>query len=230
MNHFQAAGGMAFVIGQLLDGGLLHGDVHTVAGAGLHRYRQEPFLAADGSLVWRPWTGAKASTPRRCARSPTRSPPTAAVRVLRGQPRPRGDQGVGGRAVASAVTAPARCSMTRRQSQAFASGDWTATSSSSCATRVRGQRDARAAQLAALGVLQDRGHRVALVTDGRMSGASGKVIPRRSTSPGARRWRSPTRVRDGDVIRLDSEGRHTSRRAVGCGVALPCARRAGQRR
>ena len=81
VNHFQAAGGMAFVIGQLLDGGLLHGDVHTVAGAGLHRYRQEPFLAADGSLVWRPGLAPKASTPRCCARSPTRSPPTAAVRL-----------------------------------------------------------------------------------------------------------------------------------------------------
>ena len=50
VNHFQAAGGMAFVIGQLLDGGLLHGDVRTVAGAGLGRYRQEPFLGPDGSL------------------------------------------------------------------------------------------------------------------------------------------------------------------------------------
>lgn len=52
INHFQAAGGMSFLIRQLLDGGLLHEDVQTVAGPGLRRYTREPFLE-DGRLVWR---------------------------------------------------------------------------------------------------------------------------------------------------------------------------------
>ena len=51
INHFQAAGGVQFVVGTLLDAGLLHGDVNTVAGHGLDRYRQEPVLI-DGELVW----------------------------------------------------------------------------------------------------------------------------------------------------------------------------------
>jgi len=91
---------MAFVIGQLLDGGLLHGDVRTVAGDGLSRYRQEPFLGADGSLVWRP--GPAESLDPEVLR-PITDPFTAdgGLCVLRGKPRPRGDQGVGGRAVAS---------------------------------------------------------------------------------------------------------------------------------
>ena len=100
VNHFQAAGGMAFVIGQLLDGGLLHGDVHTVAGAGLNRYRQEPFLGAGRFTGLATRTGGKS---RLGGAAPDHRPLHRRRRPVRpaGQPRPRGDQGVGGGAVAS---------------------------------------------------------------------------------------------------------------------------------
>ena len=99
VNHFQAAGGMAFVIGQLLDAGLLHPDVHTVAGPGLDRYREEPHLTADGSLEWRPGP-ADSLDPRFCARRRPLHRRRRSAGAAR-QPRPRGDQGVRGRAVAS---------------------------------------------------------------------------------------------------------------------------------
>jgi phosphogluconate dehydratase len=76
VNHFQAAGGMAFVIRELLKAGLVHEDVQTIAGPGLSRYTQEPVLE-DGVLAWREAAG-RASTPPSSARSPTRSAPRAA--------------------------------------------------------------------------------------------------------------------------------------------------------
>ena len=78
INHFHAAGGMPFLIGELLDAGLMHPDVDTVAGHGLGRYRDEPYLDEDGELRWRP---AARDTPRRRRAAPgraTRSRPTAA--------------------------------------------------------------------------------------------------------------------------------------------------------
>ena len=78
INHFHAAGGMPFLIGELLDAGLMHPDVDTVAGFGLGRYRDEPFLDEDGTLEWRP---APRDSQRRVGPAPgaaTRSPPTAA--------------------------------------------------------------------------------------------------------------------------------------------------------
>ena len=77
VNHFHAAGGMSFLIGQLLDAGLLHPDVRTVAGeGGLERYREEPFL--DGErLVWRPRCGRDPGRARAGADRPSRSAPRA---------------------------------------------------------------------------------------------------------------------------------------------------------
>ena len=72
MNHFHAAGGLGFLIGELLEAGLLHEDVRTVAGDGLHRYAQEPKLDADGDLYWTDVT-RKSRTTRFCVRPPTRS-------------------------------------------------------------------------------------------------------------------------------------------------------------
>ena len=207
VNHFQAAGGMAFVIGQLLDGGLLHGDVRTVAGAGLNRYRQEPFLEADGSLVWRP--GPAESLDPEVLR-PITDPFTAdgGLCVLRGN---LGRAVIKVSAVAPShrvVTAPARVFDDQAQVvQAFASGELDR--DVVVVMRYQGPRANGMPELhkltPLLGVLQDRGHRVALVTDGRMSGASGKIPAAIHLTPECAVGGPLTRVRDGDVIRLDSE-------------------------
>ncbi len=78
INHFHDAGGVAFVIGELLDAGLMHPDVETVAGFGLGRYRDEPYLDAAGELRWRPAPRTGPATRPFCARCATRSRPTAA--------------------------------------------------------------------------------------------------------------------------------------------------------
>ena len=78
INHFHAAGGTPFLIGELLDAGLLHPNVDTVAGHGLGRYRDEPFLDDAGELGWRPATTRHARRRACCAPSAPRSPPTAA--------------------------------------------------------------------------------------------------------------------------------------------------------
>ena len=207
VNHFQAAGGMAFVIGQLLDGGLLHGDVRTVAGAGLNRYRQEPFLGADGSLVWRP--GPAESLDPAVLR-PISDPFTAdgGLCVLRGN---LGRAVIKVSAVAPShrvVTAPARVFDDQAHVvQAFASGELDR--DVVVVVRYQGPRANGMPELhkltPLLGVLQDRGHRVALVTDGRMSGASGKIPAAIHLTPECAVGGPLTRVRDGDVIGLDSE-------------------------
>jgi phosphogluconate dehydratase len=177
VNHFQAAGGMAFVIGQLLDAGLLHGDVQTVAGPGLDRYREEPFLASDGSLVWRP--GPAESLDSDVLR-PVADPFTAdgGLRVLPGN---LGQAVIKVSAVAPQhrrVRAPARVFDDQAQvAQAFSRGELDR--DVVAVVRYQGPRSNGMPELhkltPLLGVLQDRGHRVALVTDGHMSGASGKI-------------------------------------------------------
>ncbi len=72
VNHFHAAGGLGYMIGELLDAGLLHPDTRTVAGDGLALYAREPRLR-DGALVWEDWDRARAATTRSCARPATRS-------------------------------------------------------------------------------------------------------------------------------------------------------------
>jgi phosphogluconate dehydratase len=207
VNHFQAAGGMAFVIGQLLDAGLLHPDVQTVAGPGLDRYRDEPHLTADGSLQWRP--GPADSLDHDVLR-PVADPFTAdgGLRVLRGN---LGHAVIKVSAVAPShrvVTAPARVFDDQAQvAQAFARGELER--DVVAVVRYQGPRSNGMPELhkltPLLGVLQDRGHRVALVTDGRMSGASGKIPAAIHLTPEAAAGGPLTRVRDGDIIHLDSE-------------------------
>jgi phosphogluconate dehydratase len=205
INHFQAAGGVPFLVGELLDAGLLHPDVNTVAGPGLDRYRQEPFLV-DGAAVWRD--------------GPTESLDPAVL-------RPYGDPfsadgglrmlaGNLGRAVikVSAVSvehrvvqAPARVFTTQEAfTAAFKAGELNR--DVVVVVRNQGPQANGMPELhkltPALGVLMDRGHRVALVTDGRMSGASGKIPAAIQLTPEAATGGPLARVRDGDVIRLDA--------------------------
>jgi len=204
INHFQAAGGMAFLIRELLDAGLLHEDVNTVAGHGLRRYTQEPFLQ-DGKLVWRegPQTSLDEAILRPVARPFS---PEGGLRVMEGN-LGRGVMKVS--AVApehQVVEAPARVFHDQQAlADAFQAGelerDFVAV------MRFQGPRCNGMPELHKmtpfLGVLQDRGFKVALVTDGRMSGASGKIPAAIHVCPEAFDGGPLARVRDGDIVRVD---------------------------
>jgi phosphogluconate dehydratase len=205
INHFHAAGGVQFLLGELLDNGLVHPDVRTVAGEGLERYREAPSLV-DGELVW---SRVAPESADESVLRPVRAPfaPDGGIRVL---------DGTLGRAVIKVSTvgpelrvieAPAR--VFDHQSEflaAFEAGeldrDFVAV------VRHQGPRANGMPELhkltPALGVLIDRGHRVALVTDGRMSGASGKVPAAIHCTPEAAAGGPLSRLRDGDLVRVDA--------------------------
>jgi phosphogluconate dehydratase len=206
VNHFQAAGGVQFMIRELLRAGLLHSDVATVAGDGLEHYTQEPYLE-DGRVAWRP--GASASADRDVLRDATEPfDVSGGIKVLAGNL---------GRAIIKVsavnpqdrvVEAPARV-FTDQEGviEAFRLGELDR--DVVVVVMHQGPRANGMPELhrltPPLGVLQDRGFRVALVTDGRMSGASGKVPAAIQVTPEAQLDGSIARVRDGDRIRLDAE-------------------------
>lgn len=204
INHFQAAGGMAFLIRELLGAGLLHEDVNTVAGHGLSRYTREPFLE-EGRLVWRegPATSLDETILRPVARPFSAE---GGLRVMEGN-LGRGVMKVSAVALANQVVeAPCRVFQDQQQlADAFKAGelekDFVAV------MRFQGPRSNGMPELHKmtpfLGVLQDRGFKVALVTDGRMSGASGKIPAAIHVSPEAASGGPLALVRDGDIIRVD---------------------------
>jgi phosphogluconate dehydratase len=205
VNQFHAAGGIGFVIRTLLDAGLLHGDVLTVAGPGLHAYTREPFLA-KGQIEWRE---APADSIDPTVLRPTQDPFSSdgGLKLLQGN---LGRAIFKSSAVAPerlAVTAPARIFESQdAMAAAFRAGEL------ECdvvvVVRFQGPRANGMPELhqltPALAVLQDRGLRVALVTDGRMSGASGKVPAAIHLSPEAALGGPIARLRDGDLIRIDA--------------------------
>jgi phosphogluconate dehydratase len=206
VNHFHAAGGMGCVIGSLLDAGLMHRDVRTIAGDRLGRYTSEPRLDGEG-LRW--VKGARASldtTVLRTADDPFA--PDGGLKTLTGN---LGTAVIKTSAVDEQhrrVTAPALVFDAQEDFlSAFQSGslerDFVAV------VRYQGPQGLGMPELhkltPALGVLQDRGHRVALVTDGRMSGASGKVPAAIHVTPEAAAGGALARVVDGDVITLDAD-------------------------
>ncbi len=206
VNHFHAAGGMGFLTRELLDAGLLHGDVTTVMGQGLAAYASEPGLDTDGNLIWRP--AAERSGDEAVLRG-VKNPfqPTGGLAVL---------DGVLGRAVmkTSAVAkerhiieAPAKIFHSQEAVQAaFKAGalnqDFVAV------VRFQGPKANGMPELhklvPPLGVLQDRGFKVALVTDGRLSGASGKIPAAIHVTPEAADGGAIGKIRDGDIVRLDA--------------------------
>jgi phosphogluconate dehydratase len=206
VNHFHAAGGMGFLIRELLDAGLLHGDVLTVAGQGLESYTQEPFLT-DTGLEWRE---APATSGDTSVLAPVAEPfsKDGGLRVL---------QGNLGRACVKVsavkleqriVEAPARVFKDQASLHvAFKAGEL----DRDVVVVVRGQGPAATGMpelhklTPPLGVLQDRGFRVALVTDGRMSGASGKVLAAIHVSPESKLGGLIGKIRDGDLVRVDAE-------------------------
>jgi len=207
VNHFHAAGGMGFLIRELLDAGLLHPDVSTVWGGGLRDYAAEPGLLPEGRVTWRtPAAESGAPDILRGASAPFQA--TGGLRVL---------DGALGRAVikTSAVNrehhvieAPARIFHSQEELQsAFKAGEMNG--DVVAVVRFQGPKANGMPELhklmPPLSVLKDRGHRVALVTDGRLSGASGKVPAAIHVTPEAVDGGGIARLRDGDMIRVDAE-------------------------
>jgi phosphogluconate dehydratase len=205
VNAFHAAGGMAFVIRQLLDAGLAHEDVLTVAGPGLRRYQTEPFLD-DGRLVWR--EGTEVSLNPDILR-PVADPfqPEGGIRLLTG---PLGRAVMKTSAVKAEhmiIEAPAVVFEDQDELQAaFRRGDLDR--DFIAVVRFQGPQANGMPELhnltPPLGVLLDKGFKVALVTDGRMSGASGKVPAAIHVTPEAADGGPLAHVRDGDIIRVDA--------------------------
>ncbi len=206
VNHFHAAGGLSYMIGQLLDAGLLHPDAKTVAGDGLSLYRQEPTLQG-GKLSWK--DGANETQNDRILR-PVSNPfqPSGGLKQL------TGNLGRGVIKVSSVaadrhvIEAPARIFHDQDDVKAaFKRGEFT--TDTVVVVRFQGPQANGMPELHSLtptlSVLQDRGLRVALVTDGRMSGASGKVPAAIHVSPEAATGGPLARLRDGDIIRLDAD-------------------------
>jgi phosphogluconate dehydratase len=205
VNHFHAAGGIGFVISALLKAGLLHDDVTTIYGQGLSAYASEPMLQ-DDELVWRP---APDSSGDSDIVSDCDAPfdPEGGMRLL------QGDLGRGvikTSAVKQAhriVEAPARVFNDQNDVlAAFEAGKL----ERDCIVVLRFQGPAANGMpelhklTPALSVLQDRGFHVALITDGRMSGASGKVPAAIHMTPEAKLGGPLGKINDGDVIILDS--------------------------
>jgi len=213
VNHFHAAGGMAYVVRELLGAGLAHPDVLTVAEGGMAAYAREPALTKEGpeggELVWHP--------------APTTSLDDAMLRPVAQPFAPDGGMrlvtGNLGRGIfktsaveASRMTieAPARVFARQEDVQAaFQAGELNR--DVVVVLRFQGPRANGMPELhkltSALGVLQDKGFQVALVTDGRMSGASGKVPAAIHVTPealgdGTHRWGPLALLQDGDVVRL----------------------------
>ena len=204
VNQFQAAGGPGFVIRELLDAGLMHADVLTVRSGGIREFTRVPELQ-QGQLVWRDTGASRDDTVVRPAARPFSA--TGGLKLL---------QGNLGRSVIKAsavpedrhtIEAPARVFDSQEQLQAaFQAGELDR--DVVCVVRWQGPQANGMPELhkltPPLAVLQDKGFKVALVTDGRMSGASGKVPAAIHVSPEAAAGGPLARVQDGDRIRLDA--------------------------
>ncbi len=205
VNQFHAAGGMGLVIGLLLDAGLLHEDVLTIQGSGLSSYRQEPALEG-GKIIWRD--------------APPHSLDADIIATVDEPFAPQGGlkllSGNLGRAVIKTsavksehqtVEAPARVFDDQLAVlEAFKKDELNA--DMIVVVRCQGPQANGMPELhkltPALGVLQDKGFKVALVTDGRMSGASGKVPAAIQLHPEACKGGPIAKIRDGDRLYLDA--------------------------
>jgi phosphogluconate dehydratase len=210
VNQFHKAGGIQLLIRELLSNGLLHGDVRTVMGTGLAAYQQTPSLAEDGSIVWA--DGPAHSGDEKVLASIDRPfSPEGGLKLLDGNL---------GRAVIKVsavkpehrvVEAPAKVFHTQDEFHAaFKAGELSR--DFVAVVRFQGPKANGMPELhqltPTLGVLQDRGHKVALLTDGRMSGASGKVPAAIHVTPEAANGGPIAKIRDGDMIRLDAPHGH----------------------
>ena len=209
VNHFNAAGGMSFIISQLLSSGLLHGDAKTIWGNQLSDYVAEPLLS-DAGLTWRagPTESLDLNILRPCDKPHASN---GGLKMLKGNL---------GRAVMKisavdasrhVITAPAAIFETEAQvKEAYEAGAL----ARDVIVVVRGQGPAATGMpelhslTPLLSILQDQGFAVALVTDGRMSGASGKVPSAIHVTPEAALGGPLSQLKDGDVITIDAVSGH----------------------
>ena len=206
MNQFEDAGGPSFVIRELVDNGLMHGDVLTVAADGIAAYGRKP-LIEDDKLVWQDHGPASNDDSIvRTAAAPFS--PEGGFRILKGN---LGRACIKVSAVERdrwTIEAPARVFATQQAVQdAFKAGELDR--DVVVVVRFQGPRANGMPELhkltPPLGVLQNKGFRVALLTDGRMSGASGKVPAAIHLSPEALGGGPIGKLRDGDIVRLCAE-------------------------
>jgi len=205
INHFHAAGGMAFLIKELLAGGLLHDDVQTIAGFGLQRYTQEPQIR-EGELIWVDGQ-AVSLDPEVLTSLDAPFQANGGLKLLKGNL---------GRAVIKVsavqeqhriVEAPAVVIDDQNKLEAmFKAGEL----DKDCVVVVKGQGPKAIGMpelhklTPILGTLQDKGFKVALLTDGRMSGASGKVPAAIHLTPEALDGGLIAKIHNGDLIRVDA--------------------------
>lgn len=205
VNHFHAAGGLGYLIGEMLANGLLHPDTKTVAGEGMSNYVSEPFLTKDG-LTWRKGTGQSLNeTICRPVRNPFQ--PTGGLKRL------TGSLGTAVMKVSAVdkehrvIEAPAQVFHDQDAAKAaFKAGELTG--DVIVVVRFQGPRANGMPELHSLtpmlSILQGRGQKVALVTDGRMSGASGKIPAAIHVVPEALDGGPIARIQDGDLLRVDA--------------------------
>jgi phosphogluconate dehydratase len=207
VNHFHAAGGLGFLIRELLDAGLLHEDVETVWGPGLRGYAVEAKLDGDGQVMREP-APAVSGDEKVLAPFPKAFQPTGGLKVLKGN--------LGNAIIKTSAVKPERRVIEAPAivfdgqedlNAAFKAG--TLDRDFVAVVRFQGPKANGMPELhrltTVLGVLQDRGYKVALVTDGRMSGASGKIPAAIHVTPEAVEGGTIGRIRDGDMVRVDGE-------------------------
>ncbi len=206
VNHFHAAGGLAFMVGELLEVGLLHEDVRTVAGPGLRRYTEEPKLDGNGEVGW-------GEGPAESLNTEILRPADEPFAATGGLKRLTGNLGAAVIKISAVkpehhlIEAPARVFADQEEvMEAFKAGELDC----DCIVVVRFQGPSANGMpelhslTPPLSLLQNKGFKVALVTDGRMSGASGKVPAAIHLSPEGMKRGPIARLRDGDIIRLDA--------------------------
>jgi phosphogluconate dehydratase len=207
VNHFHAAGGTAFLFSELLAAGLMHADATTVAAGGMAAYARRQALDEQGGLRSLP---TREASGERGVLRPFADPfaPEGGLRLLRGN---LGRAIVKTSAVTAehlSLTAPARVFEDQAELlEAFAAGELAG--DFVAVVRYQGPRANGMPELhkltPALGALLDRGQRVALVTDGRMSGASGKVPAAIHCTPEAATGGPLAVLRDGDLVTMDCQ-------------------------
>ncbi|WP_404394601.1 phosphogluconate dehydratase [Pseudoalteromonas phenolica] len=217
VNHFQAAGGMGFLMRELRDAGFLHNDVKTIVGEGLDAYTQEPVLDVDDNLIMSSSTGPSKVKWVPCPEN------SLDEEVLRPVSNPFNKQGglqllTGniGKAVIKVsavqeqhqfVSAPAKVFSSQSALQeAFAAGELN--QDFIAVLKEQGPKAKGMPELHKLtpvmATLQDQGYKVAIVTDGRMSGASGKVPAAIHLAPEAVEGGIIAKIQEGDLITLDA--------------------------
>ncbi len=205
VNHFHAAGGLGYLIGELLRGGMLHPDTKTIAGVGLHHYTQEPFME-NGELVWRDGTSVSLNAK---IISTLEEP----FQETGGLKRLSGSLGTGVMKISAVapehrvVEAPARVFHGQDEVKAaFKAGEFTG--DTIVVVRFQGPKANGMPELHSLtpmlAILQGQGKKVALVTDGRMSGASGKVPAAIHVCPEALDGGPIAYINDGDMLCVDA--------------------------